>query len=64
MQVLMIVQLVSIKKRNMFNQDVIHHHEFVHVRCCAHILNLIVQEDTEDVHDSIEKIRNMVKYAE
>jgi hypothetical protein len=50
------------KKRNMSNQDVICCHEFVQIRCCAHVLNLIVQEGTKDVHDSIERIQNMVKY--
>ena len=29
-------------KRNISNQNAICRHEFVHVRCCAHVLNLIV----------------------
>jgi hypothetical protein len=54
---------VSIKKRNSTNKDVICRHDFVHIRCCAHVLNLIVKEGTTVAHDSIERIRNMVKYV-
>jgi hypothetical protein len=51
------------KKKKKSNKDVISCHEFVRVRCCAHVLNLIGQEGTNDVHDSIERIRNMMKYV-
>jgi hypothetical protein len=44
------------KKRTMANNGVICRHEFIHVRCCAHIINLIVHEGLEDVHDSIVRI--------
>jgi hypothetical protein len=44
------------KKRNGTNKDVICHHDFVHIRCCAHVLNLIVKEGTIVAHDSIERI--------
>uniref|UniRef100_A0A2N9IZ29 HAT C-terminal dimerisation domain-containing protein n=1 Tax=Fagus sylvatica TaxID=28930 RepID=A0A2N9IZ29_FAGSY len=37
--------------------------EFLHMRCCAHILNLIVQDGLKDIHDSIAKVRNAVRYA-
>ena len=51
------------KKRNGTNKDVICHYDFVHVRCCAYFLNLIVKEGTNVALDSIERIRNMVKYV-
>ncbi|XP_050895477.1 zinc finger BED domain-containing protein RICESLEEPER 2-like [Lathyrus oleraceus] len=35
----------------------------MHVRCCAHILNLVVQDGLEDYHSSISKIRNAVRYV-
>jgi len=67
MQLLMIVQLIGFflkkKKRNMANNDILCRHTFIHVRCCAHILNLVVHEDLKNIDDSIVRIRNMVKYV-
>uniref|UniRef100_A0A2N9EDS0 hAT-like transposase RNase-H fold domain-containing protein n=1 Tax=Fagus sylvatica TaxID=28930 RepID=A0A2N9EDS0_FAGSY len=37
--------------------------KFLHMRCCAHILNLIVQDGLKDIHESIAKVRNAVRYA-
>ncbi|KAF7822019.1 zinc finger BED domain-containing protein RICESLEEPER 2-like [Senna tora] len=37
--------------------------ELLHMRCCAHILNLIVMDGLKDVNDSILKIRNEVRYV-
>ena len=45
------------KKRNGNNKDVICHHDFVHIRCCAHVLNLTVKEGTTTAHGSIERVR-------
>ncbi|XP_050941542.1 zinc finger BED domain-containing protein RICESLEEPER 2-like [Cucumis melo] len=37
--------------------------ESIHIRCCAHILNLIVSDALKDLHVSIIRIRNAVKYV-
>jgi hypothetical protein len=37
--------------------------EFMHIRCCAHILNFIVIDGLKEVSDSIMKVRNAVKYV-
>ena len=37
--------------------------KFLHMRCCAHILNLIMQEGLNDNHESTVKVRNAVQYA-
>jgi Domain of unknown function (DUF4413) len=37
--------------------------EFFHIRCCAHVLNIIVQDGIKELGDSITKIRESVKYV-
>ncbi|XP_050908840.1 zinc finger BED domain-containing protein RICESLEEPER 4-like [Lathyrus oleraceus] len=37
--------------------------EFFHVRCSAHVLNLIVQEGLKVIGDALEKIKESVKYV-
>ncbi|CAN6861184.1 unnamed protein product [Brassica oleracea] len=37
--------------------------EFMHIRCCAHILNLIANEGLDDISKSIISVRNAVKYV-
>ena len=37
--------------------------EFLHMCCCAHILNLIVQDGLNDLNESIVKVRNAVRYV-
>lgn len=34
----------------------------MHVRCCAHILNLVVVSGLNELHASVAAIRNAVKY--
>jgi hypothetical protein len=37
--------------------------EFFHVRCSAHILNLIVQDGLKVAHEAVAKIRESVRYV-
>ncbi|KAE8683985.1 hypothetical protein F3Y22_tig00111164pilonHSYRG00067 [Hibiscus syriacus] len=37
--------------------------EHMHVRCCAHILNLVVQDGLKEWNSSISKIRNAIRYV-
>jgi hypothetical protein len=36
---------------------------FFHIRCCAHILNLIVQDGLKEIDSALQKIRDSVKYV-
>ena len=37
--------------------------EFFHVRCCAHIMNLVVQDGLKEIDDAVIKVRESVKYC-
>ncbi|XP_020267641.1 zinc finger BED domain-containing protein RICESLEEPER 2-like [Asparagus officinalis] len=37
--------------------------EFLHVRCCAHILNLVVQDGLKIIDKSLSKFRECIKYV-
>ena len=38
-------------------------YEFMHMRCCAHILNLIEQSGLKSIHESIAKVQNAMRYV-
>ncbi|KAG2685331.1 hypothetical protein I3760_10G120700 [Carya illinoinensis] len=37
--------------------------KYIHIRCCAHIMNLIVNDGLRDCDDSITRVRNAVRYV-
>jgi hypothetical protein len=37
--------------------------EFFHIRCCAHILNLIIQDGLKEIDSTLQKICDSVKYV-
>lgn len=56
--------LINFLKRKMKRRkNTILEHDFLHVRCCAHILNLIVCEGLKKIDDSITRIRHVIKFV-
>ena len=56
---------ISYLKRKLSGWDsgCVFYGNYLHMRCCAHIVNLIVSEGLREAHDSIVSIRNAVKYV-
>lgn len=46
-----------------YDLDLVCNGDYFHVRCCAHILNLIVQEGLKEIDEAILKVRESVKYC-
>ncbi|KAH9698266.1 BED-type domain-containing protein [Citrus sinensis] len=57
------INYVKKKLKNWSENGLVLDGDFLHMRCCAHILNLIVNEGLKDLHVSISRIRNAVKYV-
>ena len=53
----------TVKTQVLLSNDLLCGGEFFHVRCAAHILNLIVQDGLKVIKDSLHKIRECVKYV-
>ncbi|KAI8530204.1 hypothetical protein RHMOL_Rhmol11G0037400 [Rhododendron molle] len=52
-----------LERKTKERKSTISDHKFLHVRCCAHILNLIVCEGLKDMDTSIMRVRNVVKFV-
>jgi len=52
-----------LRKRTAHKIGTILENQFMRVRCCAHILNLIVSKGLKEVDESIVKVRSAVKYV-
>ena len=44
-------------------EEAVLEHEFLHMRCCAHILNLIIGDGMREINASIAKVRETVRYV-
>ncbi|KAL2330357.1 hypothetical protein Fmac_017938 [Flemingia macrophylla] len=53
----------TLKKQLVLQKGLICDGEFFHVRCCAHVLNLIVQEGLKVLDDALDQIRTSIKYV-
>ncbi|KAI8543964.1 hypothetical protein RHMOL_Rhmol08G0258200 [Rhododendron molle] len=52
-----------LKRKTMDWKRTVLGHEYIHMRCCAHILNLIVVEGLKDMSESILHVRDVVRYV-
>ncbi|KAF7831631.1 BTB/POZ domain-containing protein [Senna tora] len=52
-----------LKRQLCLNEDLLCDGDYFHIRCSAHILNLIVQEGLKVASDALHKIRESVKYV-
>ncbi|XP_059431483.1 zinc finger BED domain-containing protein RICESLEEPER 2-like [Corylus avellana] len=55
--------LEFVKRRTSNKEGAILESQFMHIRCCAHILNLIVTDGLKEVDEFIVSVRSAVKYA-
>nr|GMC60851.1 zinc finger BED domain-containing protein RICESLEEPER 2-like [Ipomoea batatas] len=57
------IRLLKVKLKCWREDPLILGGEFMHVRCCTHILNLIVKDGLSAVSKSVVSVRNAVKYV-
>ena len=55
------VAISYLKKRIKSTSGMVLDGQHMHVRCCAHVINLIICEGLKEMHNLIGAIRNAVK---
>ena len=54
--------MMTTLKMKLRKDELVLHGKVFHMRCCAHILNLIVKEGVSVIEKSMERIRDSVAY--
>jgi hypothetical protein len=57
------VGIDRLKRRLLSRGHLVMNGKYIHMRCCAHILNLVVKDGLKDIDDSVSRIRHAVWYA-
>ena len=57
------VAISYVKRRLKSWKSIVLNGELLHMRCCARIINLIVNDGLNDIHDSIASVCNAVRYV-
>ncbi|GAU41295.1 hypothetical protein TSUD_374200 [Trifolium subterraneum] len=52
-----------LRRRLLFRGHLVMNRKYLHMRCCAHVLNLVVKDGLKDIDDSVSRIRHAVWYV-